>query len=154
MPMRLSTNIESAEDIKWASHDYCPTRQATKFIEELSADSLRGGAAFALEGSYGSGKSSLLAFALSRVTRLADETRTAKTLDLPETKYQPLRSLHEAGGLIPLVFTGSTESLALKTLSVLKSFAADNPNAPGADSLRVALSKRGRNKRKCACCDV
>lgn len=144
--MRLSTNIESAEDIRWAREDYYPTQQCRKFIGELSAKALLGGAAFALEGSYGSGKSSLLAFALNQVTRLDDEFPPINASDLPDWKIPQLISLNEAGGLTPLVFTGSTDSLASKILSVLKIYVAENPNAPGSEALRISLSKhRGKS---------
>lgn len=138
--MRLSTNIENIEDIEWAREGYCPTDQGRKFIGELTAEALRGGAAFALEGPYGAGKSSLLAFALNRVARPAGECPAKLAPDPPEWKGCSSSSLREAGGLIPLAFTGSADSLALKILSVAEVFTERNPDAPGASALRAALS--------------
>lgn len=139
--MRLSTNIENFEDIKWAREGYCPTEQGKKFIGELTAEALRGGGAFALEGPYGVGKSSLLAFALNRVTRLASKSLAKSPPDSPEWEGCPSSRLREAGGLIPLAFTGSADSLASKILSVAEVFIERNPEAPGASALRTALSK-------------
>ena len=57
--MRLSTNIENFEDIKWAREGYCPTEQGREFIGELTAEALRGGGLRAEEAIVGT-KSSLL----------------------------------------------------------------------------------------------
>ena len=138
--MRLSTNIESVEDIKWASEGYCATHQGLRFIAELSVETLHGGAAFALEGPYGAGKSSLLAFALNRLTRPTGKHLFSNALCPSEKETSELKSLHERGGLTPLVFTGSTDSLAAKILSVARGYADDNPDAPGTEALRTALS--------------
>ncbi len=138
--MRLSTNIESIEDIRWAREWYYPTSQAKEFIGELSEKALHGGAALALEGPYGAGKSSLLAFLLNQVTRSTIENPSTSSSELFRGEDCPAIRLREAGGLVPLAFTGSTESLASKILSVAEDFAERNPDAPGACALRVALS--------------
>lgn len=139
--MRLSTNIESIEDISWAREWYCPTGQAKEFIGELSKKSLDGGAALALEGPYGVGKSSLLAYLLNQVTSPTSECPSMFASDLFQGEDCPASQLREVGGLVPLAFTGSMDSLASKILSVVEDFAECNPHTLGVSALRDALSK-------------
>ena len=139
--MRLSTNIESTEDISWAREWYYPTNQAKEFIGELSRKSLDGGAALALEGPYGAGKSSLLAFLLNQVASSAGDCPSMFASGPFQGEDCPTSRLREVGGLVPLAFTGSMDSLASKILSVAEDFAERNPHEPGVSALRDALSK-------------
>ncbi|MCY4212875.1 MAG: hypothetical protein OXF68_04540, partial [Gammaproteobacteria bacterium] len=111
-----------------------------EFVGELSTKALAGGAAFALEGPYGVGKSSLLAFLLNQVASpIGERSSSFASKQLRKTNC-PASRLRTAGGLVPLAFTGSLESLASKILSFAEDFVERNPDAVGTDALRSSLS--------------
>lgn len=144
--MRLSTNIENAEDLRSAGRSYYPTQQSMAFVRRVASAAMGGGIACALEGPYGVGKSSLMAFTL----RLLSCPSLSPDLDLPRSHFDdkddPVQRVRTAGGLLPITLTGSAERLSTRVLSGLESFAKQN--TPEGRGLKALLSRsNGRSGR-------
>ena len=146
--MRLSTNVESVEDLRAAGQSYYPTQQSIDFVRRLGSAALDGGVACALEGPYGVGKSSLVAFALNQLSSPASSFEPHPAPKLFDTKDDPVRQVQKAGGLLPLALTGSTDSLAARILAALRSFVDQNPNTPEAHAVKARLQSNCRPVRR------
>ena len=149
--MRLSTNLERVEDLQAASQSYYPTQQSMDFVQRLAAAAIDGGVACALEGPYGVGKSSLMAFALNQLSSASSGFEPAPAPNLFDAEDHPVQQVRRAGGLLPLALTGSADGLAVRLLSAVRAFADTNRNSPEGRALNAQLvQSRGMPERELA----
>ena len=148
--MRLSTNLESIEDLRSAGQSYYPTQQSMDFVRRLGAAVNDGGVACALEGPYGVGKSSLMAFALNQLSSPVSSFGPRPAPNLFDAEDDPVKQVRMAGGLLPLALTGSADSLASRILDALRFFVDQNRHTPEARALKSRLfqSNRGPGRKQ------
>lgn len=142
--MRLATNLECADDLHAAGHTYYPTPQSVDFIRQIASSAMEGGGSWALEGPYGAGKSSLMAFALNQLACPTSKFKPCPHQGLFSSDDDPAKRTRNAGGLLPLTLTGSSESLVNRLLSTIKSFLEENPCV--VDRRRLGRRKSGKNR--------
>lgn len=131
MTMPLAINITGPTDVS----AYHPTPQSIKFVRRLADAALDGGGAYALLGPYGVGKSSLAAFALNELSRLANSTHAIRA------DRGPVAEIRNAGGLVPMPVVGAVEPLATRVVIALQAL------------LQEACLKRTSALESCAAMD-
>ncbi len=133
--IRLSVNLESAEDLTVCAKSYHPTGLAIEFIDSLANAALKGGEAHALLGPYGAGKSSLAAFALNQLSCPTSFFVPYRARDsFPEESV--VAKLLESGGLAPITVVGASESLAYRVTCAMSVFAQSMGMSLGESTLK------------------
>ena len=139
--MRLSINIDNAHDLYSSNATYYSTPQAQDFVRHVGTKALGGGAAHALEGPYGVGKSSLVAFALNQLACKTTTFEPIRDVRLLDDKDSPIVKVNENGGLLPLTIIGSFDSLITRIFQALDSFVINNPSLSEAVELKSILKQ-------------
>lgn len=137
--MRLAVNIEHPADLAASAVTYHPTRQATEFVRQLAVSALEGGAAYALQGPYGAGKSSLAAFAMSQLSRRTGRPTLESRL-LSDGAQLAASRVNELGGLVPVPIVGASEPLALRLWPAMKNLAETIPARERGSGLKSCAS--------------
>lgn len=140
--MRLAVNLENADDLHEIGHYYYPTHQAIEFVKRLSSATIRGGVAYALEGPYGSGKSSLAAFALNQLSCRTSDFVPRPSLCLFKDNENPVEQINEAGGLIPIVLNGAFDRLASRILHAVSTIMDNSLPALSRYDLKSTVSSQ------------
>lgn len=138
--MRLAVNIERRSDLVASVSGYHPTSQSIDFIHQLAVAAMRGGGAFAIQGPFGVGKSSLAAFALNSLSCDPTIGLSSMTQYLSNRQEAALRSLARAGGLVPISIVGSSRPLALRVCEAVREYAKTIPARKRCRSLRLFMS--------------
>lgn len=118
--MRLAVNIENPADLSVSGQFYYPTPQAIEFVSRLASAALQGGGAYALQGPYGAGKSSLAAFTLHELSCGIEDHLSSRRSCLFGKDNHPAAKVLQAGGLMPMPIVGASEPLASRVALALK----------------------------------
>lgn len=163
--MRLAVNIENPADLSASAESYYPTSQSIDFVRGLASAALEGGAAHALLGPYGAGKSSLAAFALNELSYATSSFAPVSRSDLFGRDQGPVAEVLNAGGLAPMSIVGATEPLASRIVLALKALTTSDsylgnipalqpcatldPREATSDQALLLLNDTARAVRKC-----
>ena len=125
--MRLSINVERLEDLRAYGNLYHPTDAAVGFVRRVASAALSGGAAHALQGPFGVGKSSLVAFALNELGHPTPSFVPNRRSSL-FAESDPVAKVVEAGGLAAMPIVGAAEPLRRRVANAMKVFAECAPD--------------------------
>ena len=125
--MRLAVNIEHPADLSASAVTYHPTPQAVEFMRHLASGALEGGGAYALQGPYGAGKSSLAAFALNQLSYPTSNSTHRPHPQLGGEAGTACAGVLRDGGLLPIPIVGAAESLAVRLAAAMKAMAIGIP---------------------------
>ena len=139
-PLRLSVNIGNPEDLAAFVTSYHPTDQAIEFVSRLASAALKGGGAHALQGPYGTGKSSLAAFALNQLSCSTQVFAPHRIPELFDTGNDSVANVLDDGGLVPIPIVGASESLTTRLARGLKAFAKSISKKPSVAALKTCTA--------------
>jgi len=132
---RAALNIEEEFDRSDFGENYLPTRQAEKFVEEVTHAVSQGGGAHALSGAYGAGKSSLAIFTMNQLCcktkRFAPFSFKVKN----KSMEKGCKLVQQKGGLLGIAVVGAHTSLGRRIVDGAKAALSDYVGTPP-DSLR------------------